>query len=191
MKQQRSGSKQKISFIPIRIAALFTGAAILFCACENNLEQIKAFSSPENLPIGEAINIETLFTDSGQVRFMMKAQKLLQFENENGNYFEFPEGIELVKYDAHKNIISSITSNYAKQFVKKKNGKQKTMLLLPTPTATHLKPNIFSGKKKKKKFTPMNLSGLFVPTKSSPESHFNQISHWKTGKSEIQKVLFM
>ncbi len=154
MKQQQSGSKQKISFISIRIAALFAGAAILFYACENNLEQIKAFSSPENLPIGEAINIETLFTDSGQVRFMMKAPKLLQFENENGNYFEFPEGIELVKYDAHKNIISSITSNYAKQFVKEKKWEAKNNVIATNANGDTLKTeHLFWEEKEEKIYT--------------------------------------
>ena len=155
MKRLRFGSKPRYIFKIIRIAALFTGAAILFYACEkNNIEQIKAFSSPENLPIGEAVNIETLFTDSGQVRFMMKAPKLLQFENESGNYFEFPEGIELVKYDAGQNIISSITANYAKQFIKEKKWEAKNNVIATNAQGDTLKTeHLFWEEKEEKIYT--------------------------------------
>ncbi len=99
------------------IAALVSGAALLLTSCENNIEEIKAFSSNENLPILEARNFETIFTDSGQIRYSLKTPKLLRFEDEGRDYIEFPEGMELVKFDANKNILSSITADYAKQFV--------------------------------------------------------------------------
>lgn len=114
---------QKFGFNKIRIkkifsvAALLYGAATLFYACENNIEEIKAFSSPEALPIIEATNFETLFTDSGQVRFSLKTTKLLRYENEGKEFVEFPEGMEIVKYDANRNIISTLTADYAKQFL--------------------------------------------------------------------------
>ncbi len=98
------------------IAALLSGAAILFNGCENNIEEIKAFALTENLPVLEARNFETLVTDSGQVRYLLKAPKLLQFDDEGRNYTEFPEGMELVKFDEKRRIISSITANYAKEF---------------------------------------------------------------------------
>ena len=117
MKQQKLGSKIFRQIKLYGVAALMSGAAILFYGCENDIEQIKAFYATENLPILEAINFETLVTDSGQVRYFLKAPKLLQFEDEGQNYIEFPEGMELIKYDENKNIISSITADYAKQFI--------------------------------------------------------------------------
>ena len=52
MNQQKSGFNI-IQFIKrTGIAALFTGAAILFFGCEkNNLEEIKAFTETNNLPV--------------------------------------------------------------------------------------------------------------------------------------------
>lgn len=117
MKQQQLDSKI-IRFIKIySVAVLVSGAAMLFYGCENNIEQIKAFYSTENLPVLEAKNFETLVTDSGQVRYSLKAPILLRFEDEGRNYIEFPKGMELVKFDEHNKIISSITADYAKQFV--------------------------------------------------------------------------
>ncbi len=116
MKQQQLDSKIIRNIIKYGVAVLVSGAAMLFYGCENNIEQIKAFYSTENLPVLEATNFETILTDSGQVRYFLKAPKLLQFQDEGRNYSEFPEGIELIKYDEQKRIISSITADYAKQF---------------------------------------------------------------------------
>jgi len=118
MKQPQSDSKHIRLFGINSIAALFIGAAMLFYSCKkNNIEEIKAFITAENLPVIEANNFETQFTDSGQVRFSMKTPKLLRFEEESREYIEFPEGVKVVKYDANNRIISSITANYAKQFL--------------------------------------------------------------------------
>ncbi len=117
MKQQLLDSKNIRKIKRYCVAVLVSGAAMLFYGCENNIEQIKAFYTTENLPVLEATNFETLLTDSGQVRYFLKAPKLLQFQDEGRNYIEFPEGMELIKFDEHKRIISSITADYAKQFI--------------------------------------------------------------------------
>lgn len=123
----------------ICIAALFLGAAILLSACENDIEKIKAFSSAENLPVLEAKNFKTLSTDSGQIRLFLKTPKLLSFENDGVTYYEFPEGMELVKYDENKQIISSLTADYAKQFVKEKRWEAKNNVIATNAQGDTLK----------------------------------------------------
>lgn len=133
------------------IAALFLGAAILFYACENNIEEIKAFSSPENLPILEATNFQTTFTDSGQIRFSLKAPKLLQFENEGKGFIEFPEGMELVKFDANKNIISTLSADYAKQFVEEEKWEAKNNVVATNAQGDSLKTELLTWEEKTEK----------------------------------------
>ena len=139
MKIQRLDSKILLILKNIRIAALFTGAAILVFACENDIEQIKAFSTSDYLPLVEAENFQTQFTDSGEIRFFMKTPKLLQFESEGKVYYEFPEGIELVKYDEHKRIISSLTSDYAKRFLKDETWEAKNNVVATNAKGDTLK----------------------------------------------------
>lgn len=139
MKQQKQDSNIFRYFKNNSIAALLLGAAIFFYSCENDIEKIKAFSSPENLPILEAQNFETLFTDSGQVRFYLKTPKLLRFENDGLEYLEFPEGMELVKYDANKNIVSSLTADYAKQFIKDQKWEAKNNVVATNEKGDTLK----------------------------------------------------
>ncbi|MCG6189018.1 LPS export ABC transporter periplasmic protein LptC [Maribellus maritimus] len=130
MNRQKLGFKIKQQIKALGIAALFMGAAILFFACEkNNLEEIKAFSSAEDLPVLEASDFETIDTDSGVIRYELKAPKLLQFETEKDSYSEFPEGVELTEYDANKKIIFSITANYAKQFLEEEKWEAKNNVI--------------------------------------------------------------
>ena len=139
MKQPKYASNLLNKIKTNYIAALFTGTVILLFACENNIEQIKAFGLIEDLPILEVSNFETLVTDSGIVRYFLKASKLLQFENESESYFEFPEGIELIQYNENKEIISSITANYAKQFEKDKKWEVKNNVIATNAQGDTLK----------------------------------------------------
>ncbi|MDD2381107.1 MAG: LPS export ABC transporter periplasmic protein LptC [Mariniphaga sp.] len=140
MKQPESDSKKnRVRSIFLRIAALFTGTAFLFSACEDNLEKIKAFNSLENLPLMEASHFQTLFTDSGQVTFLLKAPKLLSYETDGVSYTEFPEGIELIRYDEHQRIISSIKANYAKQFEKEDKWEAKNNVIATNAQGDTLK----------------------------------------------------
>ncbi len=139
MNQQQSGFNI-LSFIKtISIAALITGAAILFFGCESNIEQIKAFSATENLPVLEAQNFQTVFTDSGQIRFSLKAPKLLIFEADGKDFKEFPEGMELVKYDANHQITSTLSANYAKEFIKDQKWEAKNNVIATNAQGDTLK----------------------------------------------------
>ncbi|MDX1283395.1 MAG: LPS export ABC transporter periplasmic protein LptC [Draconibacterium sp.] len=139
MKIQKLDSKILLFIKKTGIAVLLTGAAILFFACENNIDEIKAFSSPEDLPVLEANNFETTFTDSGQMRFFLKTPRLLRYENDGKAYIEFPDGMELVKYNAQKRIVSSITSDYAKQFVKEQKWEAKNNVIATNDVGDTLK----------------------------------------------------
>ena len=99
------------------VAVLFTGTAILFYACENDIEKIKAFSSQEDLPTIEIVDFKSMSTDSGKISYTLKAPKVIRYERDGKKYTEFPEGMELKQFDSNGNIISSIRSDYAKQNV--------------------------------------------------------------------------
>ncbi len=140
MNRQKLGSRIAQRIKLYGVAALSLGAAILFYACEqNNLEEIKAFNSAENLPVLEASNFSTLVTDSGKVMYNLEAPKLLRFETGKDSYLEFPEGMELVKYDEKRTIISSITANYAKQFVDDKKWEAKNNVIATNAQGDTLK----------------------------------------------------
>ncbi len=137
------------------IAALIAGAAILFSACgKNDIAKIQAFSAPENLPIQEATNFEILSTDSGVVRYSLKAPKLLRYENDGQSYTEFPKGVKIIKFDDQKKIVSSLTADYAKQFVKENRWEAKNNVVVTNIQGDSLKTeHLIWDEKNKKIFT--------------------------------------
>lgn len=152
MKPQKLDSKILLFIKDIRIAVLVLGTAILFYACENNeIDKIQAFSSPEELPILETKNFVTLMSDSGLIRNSLRAPVLLQFDNGGKSYYEFPEGMELVKFDEHQNIISSITADYAKQFVKEKKWEAKNNVVVTNERGDSLKTEVLTWEEKTEK----------------------------------------
>ncbi len=152
MKPQKLDSKILLFIKDIRIAVLVLGTAILFYACQNNeIDKIQAFSSPEELPILETKNFVTLMSDSGLIRNSLRAPVLLQFDNGGKSYYEFPEGMELVKFDEHQNIISSITADYAKQFVKEKKWEAKNNVVVTNERGDSLKTEVLTWEEKTEK----------------------------------------
>jgi LPS export ABC transporter protein LptC len=150
MKPLRSDSDTYRKLNILSVAALFAGAAILFLGCKkNNLEEIKAFYSTENLPKLEEIEFETLYTDSGQIRFFLKAPKMLQYESDNGDYFEFPEGLQLFNYDKNKRVTSSITANYARQYLADKKWEAKNNVIATNAQGDTLKTELLIWEEKK------------------------------------------
>lgn len=152
MKTQKLDSKIFQLIKNIRIAVLVMGAAIFFYACTDDIVKIKAFSTSENLPTQEAINFETLTTDSGVIRNSMKAPLLLQFQDPDGQtYIEFPKGIEILKYDAEKNIISSLKADYAKQVLKENKWEAKNNVVVTNAKGDSLKTEHLIWEEKNKK----------------------------------------
>ena len=152
MNQQPSGTNCKGRNKLIGVAALFAGAATLFLGCQkNNIEEIKAFYTTESLPIQEVSNFESLLTDSGQVRFFIKAPKLLRFEADGRDYIEFPEGLEVVKYDEHRQVVSSITSDYARQYVADEKWEAKNNVIATNAKGDTLKTEVLFWEEKAEK----------------------------------------
>ena len=149
MKPLRLDSKIFRNIRILSVAALASGAAMFFYGCENNIEQIKSLYSLESLRILEGTNFETIYTDSGQVRYSLKAPKLLRFEEEGRDYLEFPKGIEMVKYDEHQNIISSLTADYARQYVAEDKWEAKNDVVATNAQGDTLKTELLIWEEKK------------------------------------------
>ncbi|WP_163718209.1 LPS export ABC transporter periplasmic protein LptC [Mangrovibacterium lignilyticum] len=110
--QNRQFNKLKIK--QLSIAILFTGIAVLFFSCVNKIEKIKEFSAADKLPGMEADTFEMLYSDSAIVRFKLIAPKMIRYDQEKDPFIEFPDGVEIEKFDGQMRIVSRITANYAR-----------------------------------------------------------------------------
>ncbi|MFN8436093.1 MAG: LPS export ABC transporter periplasmic protein LptC [Cytophagales bacterium] len=91
-----------------------TGAICLF-SCTNNQEK-PVFHKPYTGPLGVVNNVNTVYTEKAEILIKMKAKKQIEFQNGNR---EFPEGIEIVFFEAGKPS-SRMTANQA-YFNREKN----------------------------------------------------------------------
>jgi len=102
------------------IVILSVGATMFISSCSSKV----ASDIPHDLisnkktPSIEATDFQTYFTDSCVVRYFLTTPKLLIFNEEKEPYKEFPDGFHLQQFDENKKIISELSANYGKNFVK-------------------------------------------------------------------------
>ena len=104
------------------IVVLLMVATILILSCSSKVASDipPDLISNKKIPSLEETDFQTSYTDSGVVRYFLKAPKLLRFDQEKDPYMEFPEGFHLQQFDENKNIISELSANYGKNFVHEK-----------------------------------------------------------------------
>lgn len=67
-----------------------------------------------------ALDFETFYSDSGVVKYHLKAPKLMIYDDPKQPYNDFPEGFLMQRYDQNKKIISEMSGNRGKYFEKEK-----------------------------------------------------------------------
>ena len=89
---------------------------VFMTSCESNsLEEIEQVSLPgKELPISTSINLMIEFSDSGEVKIIMKAPIMERFVNTGGHPYDLmKEGIEIQFMDSLGNIEGQVLSKYA------------------------------------------------------------------------------
>ena len=76
---------------------VFTTA--LFISCQDNTEALKELTEDRQDPIGTAVNIRMVYTDSIKIQAILTAPKHIDYTNLDFRYAEFPEGLKVVFFD--------------------------------------------------------------------------------------------
>ena len=84
----------------------------LVSSCSDRLQKIKNQSKIIFLPTSIAENINTKYTDSGQLKSILLSPKMINFSNEEFPFYEFPNSINLTLLSKN-NDSSKIISNRA------------------------------------------------------------------------------
>jgi LPS export ABC transporter protein LptC len=138
---------REVSFLMI-----FPVFLVLFMACENEIAKIKVYSSTENLPSVTAEGYEMLFSDSTVTRYKLKTPELITHDkDEKEPYYEFPRGVLIQEYDAKMNITSSITAQYAKNFISDNRWEAKNNVIAVNQKGDSLKTEFLVWDTRKQK----------------------------------------
>ena len=104
--------------IAFAVLCIVTTMLVFSCSSKVASDIPKDLISNKKIPSVEAFNFQTFYTDSGVVRYFLKAPRLLIFDREKSPYKEFPEGFHLQQFDKNKKINSELSANYGKNFEK-------------------------------------------------------------------------
>jgi LPS export ABC transporter protein LptC len=88
---------------------------ITLFACESNYQNVKKMSLSDGAPIAEGKGINFKYTDSGKLVTNLLAAKLLDYSNLEFPYKEFPNGVEVLFWDANGKK-NTVNSDYAIQY---------------------------------------------------------------------------
>jgi len=120
-RNSKDSSKIKMNFsskkIFKNIVAISLGA--MFFSCTNNSNEVRAFLSVKNFPIGVAKNIAHVYRDSGRTTSKLFAPLLKDFSNRVEHpYNEFPEGIKLITFENNGKDSTTILGDYSISYSK-------------------------------------------------------------------------
>lgn len=100
---------KKISFWNFESILLALLSGMLF-SCQNDIEQIKALTEDQNLPVQVVRNGTFHYTQGGELRNTLKATYLEQYEGEDP-HLKVSEGFTLFMYDSLENIEATLQAN--------------------------------------------------------------------------------
>lgn len=95
------------------VASVFTIA--FFSSCDSNLKDVQKINLSEFSPSGDADSITLKYTDSGRIKAVLVASRMLDFSTVKYPFTEFPKGENVTLYD-NKAKRTFIRSDYAIQF---------------------------------------------------------------------------
>ena len=121
----------------------------LLVACENDIEKIKKFSNSEVLPALSAEGYEMLYFDSTVIKSKLQTPEMIIHSDEKEPYTEFPKGVIITQYDSRMNIVSYITSQYAKYFDSEERWEAKNNVVAINQKGDTLKTEYLVWDKKK------------------------------------------
>lgn len=81
-------------------------------SCKGDLETIQALTHKDESPIETGFGVELVYSRHARVQLILKAPRMDRYAGEK-NYIEMPEGISVVFYDSLMNVTSTLTANYA------------------------------------------------------------------------------
>lgn len=142
MKPQQHVLKNSIAltrYLRLSIAIPFLGIAMLFFSCANKIEKIKEVAAGDKLAGIEAENFQMIYSDSTIVRFKLITPKLIRYDKTDDPFMEFPDGVEIEKFNAQMEQIASITSNYARYYEKERRWEAKNNVVAVNPQGDTLK----------------------------------------------------
>ncbi len=82
---------------------------ITFVGCDSNFKEVQKINFTEFTPTGEADSLTLKYTDSGKIKAILVASRMLDYGSVKYPFTEFPNGVFVTIYDnkSHKTFVRS------------------------------------------------------------------------------------
>lgn len=84
----------------------------MFVSCKSDLDTIQSLTQKDESPIESGFEVEVVYSEHAQIRMILKAPRMDRYGADK-NFIEMPEGISVTFYDSLMNVTSTLTANYA------------------------------------------------------------------------------
>lgn len=108
-----------ITHLTLRGVMLFFFVLSLSCAGDKK-ELAAAVENRDSMPVMRTINVETLISDSGVIRYRMKTKEWLIFDRLKPSRWSFEKGIYLEQFDSVHKVEASIKADTAYYYDKQR-----------------------------------------------------------------------
>lgn len=109
----------------INIVLIILISTIFFC-CKNDIEEVNKLTVSNDRPSFQVIDLETSFSDSGQVKVKIYAPELVRYERGELQYDEYPEGVNVEFYNSVMEVTGTLRCNYARYLIKEERWEAKS-----------------------------------------------------------------
>ena len=92
---------------------------MFFCACENDLNEVKRVTQYESLPLQTIVESSITYTVNDRPSMTIKAGQIDRYTHTEDPYDIFTNGIEVTSYNSKGEIASVVTAEKATNYTKK------------------------------------------------------------------------
>lgn len=128
--------QKKNRYIILNFVTAF--AVTLFFSCQSKYDGVQNFRDSEAVPMAEGVAVNLKYTDSGKLVAILRAPRLLDYNNLAFGYREFPDGVKLDVID-QEGKTSVITAEYAISYTETGIIDLRGNVDIKTADSTHLK----------------------------------------------------
>lgn len=118
LEQDSDNTVGKLFVKPLILAGILVAMVISF-SCKNDMEYVKMLAEESDMPAQTARDFDVEFTDSGRLEAVFSASLVERYANnpDEGEYWEFKEGLLIKFYNKAGIVESTLTAAYGKYWI--------------------------------------------------------------------------
>lgn len=112
-----SRNTEKINLSKLYSILLFVAGVVFFASCTNDLKDVMALPRNNLSPSQIGDSVTMLYTDSSQLKIMLKANRMLLFDkNVSEPFTVLPKGVFVTFFDEKEKVSATLRANFGVQY---------------------------------------------------------------------------